>query len=271
MSASVDVPLASTPEDLAALETLRHHHAELAAGLAARVRALLEAADRAGQVRIEPARTDLVSFCRRELLPHAQVEESTLYRGAAELPELRTLVGVMTSEHLALQELVEEIPAARTAVRAAVAARALEALFGAHLSAENDVLLPRLAADPTISLADLLEQLHREVAERTGRAHTAAGGPSPAAVQAMASPGGCGCGGTDDAVPELDVRAIPHAIRHATVIGALEAVPPAGSLVLVAPHDPQPLLRQLTERAGGRLRVEYLECGPDAWRLRLTR
>jgi uncharacterized protein (DUF2249 family) len=80
----------------------------------------------------------------------------------------------------------------------------------------------------------------------------------------------CGCGETVGAAPELDVRVIPHAIRHATVIGAWSAIPDGGSLVLVAPHDPKPLLAQLA--AGhGPVTVTYLDEGPDAWRLRLTR
>lgn len=82
--------------------------------------------------------------------------------------------------------------------------------------------------------------------------------------------GGCGCGGHDDNAPELDVRLIPHAIRHATVFGALSAIPAGGSLVLVAPHDPKPLLAQIAEREWP-VTVTYLDEGPDAWRLRITR
>ena len=81
----------------------------------------------------------------------------------------------------------------------------------------------------------------------------------------------CSCGCVDSAEPELDVRSIPHAIRHATVFGALGAVPAGGSLRLVAPHDPQPLLGQLAEREAGAIEVTYLERGPEAWTLRLTR
>ncbi|KQY24847.1 hemerythrin [Cellulomonas sp. Root485] len=79
----------------------------------------------------------------------------------------------------------------------------------------------------------------------------------------------CGCGGHDEADPVLDVRPIPHAIRHATVFGAFEAIPPGGSLVLVAPHLPRPLIAQLRERAV--IDVEVLVDGPDAWHVRLTR
>jgi uncharacterized protein (DUF2249 family) len=84
------------------------------------------------------------------------------------------------------------------------------------------------------------------------------------------STSGCGCGCTDEGVPALDVTVIPHAIRHAAVFGAFDAIPPGGSMDLVAPHNPLPLLAQLSERHGG-LGVEYLVEGPDAWTLRLTR
>ena len=80
----------------------------------------------------------------------------------------------------------------------------------------------------------------------------------------------CGCGEEDHGVPELDVRAIPHAIRHATVFGAFGAIPAGGSLILVAPHDPKPLLAQIADREGP-VTVTYLDEGPDAWRLRITR
>lgn len=88
---------------------------------------------------------------------------------------------------------------------------------------------------------------------------------------ASAAQSSCGCGCSDEGVPELDVRTIPHAIRHATVFGALGAIPAGGAMVLVAHHDPKPLLAQIAEREGGTIEVSYLEEGPDAWRLLLAR
>ncbi|MDN5789993.1 MAG: DUF2249 domain-containing protein [Micrococcales bacterium] len=78
----------------------------------------------------------------------------------------------------------------------------------------------------------------------------------------------CGCD-AEHGIPELDVRAIPHAIRHATVFGAFGAIPAGGSLDLVAPHNPLPLLAQLKDRFGD-LEVTYLKEGPQDWTLRLT-
>ena len=80
---------------------------------------------------------------------------------------------------------------------------------------------------------------------------------------------GCGCGGHDAADPVLDVRAIPHAVRHGAVFGAFDSIAPGGSLILVAPHEPLPLLAQLAQRAP--IDVETLVDGPTEWHLRLTR
>ncbi len=75
----------------------------------------------------------------------------------------------------------------------------------------------------------------------------------------------------DNDVPTLDVRPVPRSIRHATVIGALSAIRPGRSLDLVAPHDPQPLLRQIEGLEPDTWTVTYLVTEPEAWTLRLTR
>lgn len=80
----------------------------------------------------------------------------------------------------------------------------------------------------------------------------------------------CGCGCTDEGIPALDVRSIPHAIRHATVFGAFGAIASGGSMDLVAPHNPLPLLAQLRDHFG-EIEVTYLVEGPEDWALRLTR
>ena len=82
-------------------------------------------------------------------------------------------------------------------------------------------------------------------------------------------PGSCGCGGHDEADPVLDVRTIPHAIRHGVVFGAFDALKPGASLVLVAPHEPRPLLAQLAARAP--LAVETLVPDPAEWHVRITK
>lgn len=83
---------------------------------------------------------------------------------------------------------------------------------------------------------------------------------------------GCGCGcGCAENLPELDVRAIPHELRHGVVFGALATRQSGEGLVLVASHDPKPLLAQIAQLEGDQIAVEYLVQGPDAWHLRMTR
>ena len=41
--------------------------------------------------------------------------------------------------------------------------------------------------------------------------------------------------------------------------------------MLVAPHNPLPLLAQIEEHNGDAIAVSYLQEGPDAWKLKLER
>ena len=253
--------VSSSDEDAAAVEAVKAHHAELSGALAARVDTLVRLAARGGGDAVTTgAREDLVRFCATELLPHAAAEEAALYPVAATDDRARLLVEAMIAEHRVLERLVGDLRDGLDPVPAAATATAVRVLFDVHLAKENDLILPLIAGDPARSLAAALAGMHELLGPES---HQDAGG-GPAA-------GGCDCGGHDDSDPVLDVRAVPHAIRHATVFGALGAVPRGGSLVLVAPHDPVPLLGQIEDREPGAFGVSYDERGPEAWRVRLTR
>ena len=84
--------------------------------------------------------------------------------------------------------------------------------------------------------------------------------------------GGCGCGcGTRAAVPELQAAALPKVIRHGAIIGGLTSMKSGEALVLVVSHDPLPLLSQLNRVAPDAFDLEYLERGPEAYRLQFTK
>lgn len=83
--------------------------------------------------------------------------------------------------------------------------------------------------------------------------------------------GGCACGEAHSDLPELDARVIPHAIRHASIKGALSSLSTGSAMVLVAPHNPVPLLHQIEAETPGAFAVDYLTRGPDTWRLQFTR
>jgi uncharacterized protein (DUF2249 family) len=67
------------------------------------------------------------------------------------------------------------------------------------------------------------------------------------------------------------VRAGPHAVRPATIFGAMDSIGSESGLILVAPHDPLLPLMQLEERSPGLFSVGYLERGPETWRLGFLR
>ncbi|HSP53388.1 MAG TPA: DUF2249 domain-containing protein [Cryobacterium sp.] len=81
----------------------------------------------------------------------------------------------------------------------------------------------------------------------------------------------CNCNHDAAETIVLDGRTIPHAVRHAAIFGALEAIQVGFSLDLIAPHDPLPLLAQLEKARPGAFNVSYVERGPEAWRIRFTR
>ncbi|HEX2806100.1 MAG TPA: DUF2249 domain-containing protein [Kineosporiaceae bacterium] len=268
--------IASNAADAAAVRAVESHHAQLAGALSARVDALLDAVGSvagSGARGVEQARERLVGFCIGELLPHAAAEEGSLYPAASTDERARLLVEAMVAEHRVLEALVEQVATIDGPVRIAAAANALRVLFDVHLAKENELILPLVAAAPHLSLSTILAGMH----ELLGHDDPDHRDPD---LQESQPPGGCGgscgCGGGHegdlaDAAPVLDVRAVPHEIRHATVFGAVAAVETGGSLVLVAPHDPLPLLAQLDDREPGVFTVGYEERGPQAWRLRLTR
>lgn len=81
----------------------------------------------------------------------------------------------------------------------------------------------------------------------------------------------CACGSHNEALPELDARQIPHAVRHAAIHGVVDSLTSGSAFVLVAPHDPLPLLNQIEQRHGNNIAIGYVERGPEVWKLKLER
>lgn len=255
-----DLMIASSESEARAAEAVERHHAQLADRLAQRVEALSALAAARRRDAADDARSDLVTWCRAELVPHALAEEQTLYAEAAKRPEARLLVEAMLAEHKLIVSLVDDLATTTDATRAAELARALTVLFGTHLAKENEQLLPLLLAATDVSVAALLDGMH-DLTGAGSHAHP------EHAHQAAGSHHTCGCGEADETVLELDSAALPHAIRHPAIFGALGGLRPGQRLVLTASHDPLPLLAQLEQREPNRFTVDYLARGPEVWRL----
>ncbi len=260
-----ELVIASNEAEAHAAEAVRQHHAGLAGALTLRTEALFAAASGRDLAAAERARRDLVDWCERELVPHALAEEQALYPAAQATIEGRLLVEAMLGEHGVITGLLREVADSADLLRAAGSAVALRAVFDSHLTKENDLVVPLLAATPGVSLHDLLGGMH-ELLGDTDDTNAPDHGDEGCAGHS------CSCADVDSpGYPELDVRSIPHLIRHATIFGALESVQPGAGLELVAPHDPLPLLDQVNQRWPGAFAVAYTERGPEVWRLTLER
>jgi uncharacterized protein (DUF2249 family) len=71
--------------------------------------------------------------------------------------------------------------------------------------------------------------------------------------------------------PDLDVRDLPPAQRHAAIFDAYHALAPGAGFVLVNDHDPKPLRYQLEAEHPGQFTWDYLAAGPDVWQVRIGR
>jgi uncharacterized protein (DUF2249 family) len=70
---------------------------------------------------------------------------------------------------------------------------------------------------------------------------------------------------------EIDVRPMPPRERHPKIFSTWAELTPAESILLVNDHDPVPLYYQFACEHTGAFRWEYLEQGPDVFRVRITK
>jgi uncharacterized protein (DUF2249 family) len=71
--------------------------------------------------------------------------------------------------------------------------------------------------------------------------------------------------------PNLDVRQLFPAQRHSTIFDTWHRLEPGKSFVLVNDHDPKPLYYQFDAEHPGQFTWDYLESGPEIWRVRIGR
>jgi len=69
----------------------------------------------------------------------------------------------------------------------------------------------------------------------------------------------------------LDVRSVPPAGRHTRIFETFEALDAGAGFELVNDHDPKPLYYQFAAERSGTFTWDYLENGPELWRIRIGR
>ncbi len=71
--------------------------------------------------------------------------------------------------------------------------------------------------------------------------------------------------------PSLDVRAVAPRDRHPLIFATFDALDAGESFELVNDHDPKPLFYQFQAERPDEVAWEYLERGPETWRVQVGR
>jgi uncharacterized protein (DUF2249 family) len=75
----------------------------------------------------------------------------------------------------------------------------------------------------------------------------------------------------DDVTTTLDIRQIPPPQKHPTVFQTFALLTVGQSFILINDHDPKPLYYQFMHEQEGQFTWEYLEQGPQVWRVQIGR
>ncbi len=150
-----------------AYEAMLAHHAILDRDVKSRSQVVVGEVGKGNSY--QPAVADLVSYLNSEVLPHALAEEDSIYKIAAGIPGMSSMVQQMTLEHRALADAITSLKSASGGTQAARESAEISALFSSHVAKENDLILPRLLADPEVDLSVALTQMHElfEAAKRS--------------------------------------------------------------------------------------------------------
>ena len=71
-------------------------------------------------------------------------------------------------------------------------------------------------------------------------------------------------------IPTLNASEIPHAVRHGAIHGALGTLNVGESMILIAPHNPVPLLKEVEAREE-KFELDYLKEEENDFHIKFTR
>jgi uncharacterized protein (DUF2249 family) len=70
-------------------------------------------------------------------------------------------------------------------------------------------------------------------------------------------------------VAEVDVRPLPAPQKHPAIFNTYEALESGQSMLLINDHEPRPLYYQFIMEMPDQFEWEYLETGPEVWKVRI--
>ena len=233
-------PALRAQHTLRAQQTLRQRGEELLAELTAKVELASDLQLPLGLR--EEVRDRLIVFCASRLVRHRLATDRVLYSVAAGATETRLLVRALRAQHDLVAVRIAELHRADSSAEFAASAHALVGLLEVCHRLEQEVLIPALAVLPGVDLSVLLEDVDTLLA-----------------------------GDVLNTPEVVDVREIPHGRRHPRIFGVYARLAPGESFVLVNNHDPKPLRREFQATYPDRFGWDYLEAGPERWRVRIGR
>lgn len=235
-SSEIFIEATETDPGVLARTTIQQWHQELRAGLAAFTELELVAGSQ------DSVHATLVDFCTGELRRNLAAADETLYAAASGAAGTRLLVRALRLGRAALDARIDALAATDDVAPAVRIAQDIEAVLAVHLEAEEAVLLPALTALPGADLAGLATDM-RTLLD----------------------------GGKLEAPAVIDVREIPHGQRHPKIFGRYDRLAEGEAFTLVNNHDPKPLRREFEATHPGTFTWDYVESGPEIWKVRIGR
>ncbi|MFI6833828.1 DUF2249 domain-containing protein [Kribbella sp. NPDC050241] len=234
-ASEIFIQATETDPDVIARGAVQEAHERLLTGLAELITAQAIAQG------AEPRSAELVDFCLHEVRRYLATADRDLYAAASQDDETRLLVEALRVGAAALNTQIDELAAAGP-VDAARLGVMITATLDTHLQIEESVLLPALAGlpsvDPSLLAAGLQAYLAGEQVEQP---------------------------------TVIDVRRIARGGRHPRVFARYARLAPGEAFILVNSHDPKPLRREFEAIHPGAFSWDYLQAGPEEWRVRIGR
>ncbi len=232
-------------------DAIRKHHRSLAKTLEAHARGV-------GGDQPQSERDAFVAFLKGDLLSHARGEERHLYGAVDKLVrEHSKPTATMMVDHEFINDYVRKIELVTHRLEGADGSERarllhelrelslrLDAIFELHLAKEERVYLPLIEGhlDETHQ-RQVLEAIHESYEEKKKM--------------------------PDDR--PLDVRNVVPRERHMLIFDTYTGLKPGEAFILINDHDPRPLYYQFEAEHTGQFSWNYLEQGPEVWRVRIGR
>jgi uncharacterized protein (DUF2249 family) len=70
---------------------------------------------------------------------------------------------------------------------------------------------------------------------------------------------------------KIDVRTVQPRERHPLILNTFRSLGAGESMELINDHDPRPLYYQFQADLPGKFTWDYLESGPETWRVRIAK